>query len=265
MEEGTIWHKEKKEKAVFFMSQIEISSLGINITVTLPKPTVGRRSASKILENRATLADCRPTSAPILADFLVGRRLFCRSTQVKSFVDRSADLQGFCHRWSVGRWSPDNRPTVGRRFEEIFIIISAKSRPIIGRQSTDDRQTVGRCHFIKELSADRRRRSAVNRPTVARLSAVHKMWFVFYSLIMHVSELFIYEIKSCIYVILGFFRWTLWIYHLFLAHLSRRLKWAIVIAHRPSVRPSSVVVVVCKLSHFQLLLQNRLIDFDETW
>ena len=29
-----------------------------------------------------------------------------------------------------------------------------------------------------------------------------------------------------------------------------------------SVRPSSSV---CKLSHFQLLLQNRLIDFDETW
>ena len=64
---------------------------------------------------------------------------------------------------------------------------------------------------------------------------------------------------------------------LFLAHLSRRLEWAIVIAHRPSsVRPSSVrpsssvvvrrpVVVVRKLSHFRLLLQNRLMDFDETW
>ena len=52
---------------------------------------------------------------------------------------------------------------------------------------------------------------------------------------------------------------------LILAHLSRRRKWAIVIAHRPSsVRPS-VVVVVRKLSHFQLLLQNRLMDFDETW
>ena len=43
---------------------------------------------------------------------------------------------------------------------------------------------------------------------------------------------------------------------LFLAHLSQRLKWAIVIAHRPSV---------CKLSHFRLLLQNRLMEFDETW
>ena len=55
---------------------------------------------------------------------------------------------------------------------------------------------------------------------------------------------------------------------LFLAHLSQRLKWAIVIAHRPSsVRPSvrPSVVVVRKLSHFQLLLQNCLMDFDETW
>ena len=34
---------------------------------------------------------------------------------------------------------------------------------------------------------------------------------------------------------------------------------------RPSVRPSSSVVVVRKLSHFRLLLQNRLMDFDETW
>ena len=57
-------------------------------------------------------------------------------------------------------------------------------------------------------------------------------------------------------------------YYFFLAHLSRRLRWAIVIAHRPwsvcpSVRPS--VIVVRKLSYFQLLLQNRLKDFDETW
>ena len=50
----------------------------------------------------------------------------------------------------------------------------------------------------------------------------------------------------------------------FLAHLSRRLEWAIVIEHRPSSvrrRPSSSV----NFSHFQLLLQSRLMDFDETW
>ena len=48
----------------------------------------------------------------------------------------------------------------------------------------------------------------------------------------------------------------------FLAHLSRRLKWAIVVAHRPSVRPASVVR---KLSHFGLLLWNRWTEFNETW
>ena len=50
----------------------------------------------------------------------------------------------------------------------------------------------------------------------------------------------------------------------FLAHLSRRLEWAIVIAHRPSsVRPSSVVRR--KLSHFQLLLWNHWTEFNKTW
>ena len=54
----------------------------------------------------------------------------------------------------------------------------------------------------------------------------------------------------------------------FLAHLSRRLKWAIVIAHCPvSVRPSVVVrpSVRRKLSHFRLLLWNRWTEFNETW
>ena len=49
----------------------------------------------------------------------------------------------------------------------------------------------------------------------------------------------------------------------FLAHRSRRLKWAIVIAHRPSsVRPLSVRR---KLSHFRLLLWNHRTEFNETW
>ena len=50
---------------------------------------------------------------------------------------------------------------------------------------------------------------------------------------------------------------------LFLAHLSRRLEWSIVIAHRPSSirRPS----VRRKLSHFRLLLWNSWTEFNETW
>ena len=54
----------------------------------------------------------------------------------------------------------------------------------------------------------------------------------------------------------------------FLAHLSQRLKWAIVIAHRPSsVRPSSVIrpSSVRKLSHFRLLFWNHWTEFNETW
>ena len=49
----------------------------------------------------------------------------------------------------------------------------------------------------------------------------------------------------------------------FLAHLSQRLKWAIVIAHRPSSvrRPS----VRRKLSYFRLLLWNRITEFNQTW
>ena len=48
-----------------------------------------------------------------------------------------------------------------------------------------------------------------------------------------------------------------------LAHLSRRLKWAIVIAHCPSSvrRPLSVH----KLSHFRLPLWNRWTEFNKTW
>ena len=122
-------------------------------------------------------------SADVGTDFcrFFGRpTTFCRSTQVKSFVDRFADFQGFCHRWSVGRLSPDDRPTIGRLFNYFFIMISVEARPIIGRQSADNRQTVGRWHFIEEPSADRRRISAVIRPMFARLSADHIFWFVLY-------------------------------------------------------------------------------------
>ena len=46
----------------------------------------------------------------------------------------------------------------------------------------------------------------------------------------------------------------------FLGHRSHRLQWPIVITRCPS----SVCRPLDNL-HFQLLLQNRLIDFDETW
>ena len=97
---------------------------------------------------------------------------FCRSTQVKSFVYRSADFHGICHRWSVGRWSPDDRPTFWRNLHHVIgrrlPNHRASIRPTIARRSVDD-----------VLSKNRRQTDA---DMVARLSADHKMWFVLYSL-----------------------------------------------------------------------------------
>ena len=47
-----------------------------------------------------------------------------------------------------------------------------------------------------------------------------------------------------------------------LAHLSPRLKWAFLI----TICPLTVfVVVVVNFSHFQLLLQNHWVNFNQTW
>ena len=126
-----------------------------------------RRLVSKNGENRAPSAECRPTSEAILAIFWLADDFFCRSTEVKSFVDRSNDFQEFCRRWNVGRWSPDDRPTfwrnsyhdIGRRLPDRRASIGRLSpdgpsvtfdqRPVgrqtpdIGRHSADDRPTVG--------------------------------------------------------------------------------------------------------------------------
>ena len=52
----------------------------------------------------------------------------------------------------------------------------------------------------------------------------------------------------------------------FLGHRSRRLQWPFVITRCPAsvVCPSSVRRPLDNL-HFQLLLQNRCMDFDDTW
>ena len=61
---------------------------------------------------------------------------------------------------------------------------------------------------------------------------------------------------------------TLYYDETFLAHLSRRLKWAFLI----KICPLSVVVVVVvvvvfvvNFSHFHLLLQNHSANFKQTW
>jgi hypothetical protein len=57
------------------------------------------------------------------------------------------------------------------------------------------------------------------------------------------------------------YRWVIWYGAQFLAHLSWKLKWAILIARCPS----SVCPSVCKLLHFRLLLQNHWANFNQTW
>ena len=172
-----------------------------------------------------------------------------------NFDDRSTDYQGFCDRWSGGQWSPDDRPTVSRIF---FMKFTSRYRPNSARRSGANRRTIPRRSFDVILSKNcrqiitgyRRRWPTVIFPVMARLSADHKHWFVLYLLFtMHVSATSM-NLKRA-----------------FLAHLSRRLKWAIVIAHRPSsVRPSVVRPSVWrKLSHFRLLLWNRWTEFNETW
>ena len=60
-----------------------------------------------------------------------------------------------------------------------------------------------------------------------------------------------------------------WLIHfglLLLGHRSQRLQWPIVITRCPaSVRHPSSVRRPLNYLHFRLLLQNRLMDFDETW
>jgi hypothetical protein len=62
------------------------------------------------------------------------------------------------------------------------------------------------------------------------------------------------------------YHWQYYCFHFefvppFLAHLSWKLKWAILI----TFCPSSVCLSVCKLLHFRLLLQNRWANFNQTW
>ena len=97
--------------------------------------------------------------------FGVGRRLFRRSTQLLKKVSLTDDFQVFF----IGEASGDGRPTFWRNLHHGHGLRS----PNIERQSADDRQTVGCWHFLKELSADRRRISTVILPMIRPTIADH--------------------------------------------------------------------------------------------
>ena len=139
-----------------------------NTTVTLPKPTVARRSVSKKGENRATSADVgidfgrffgRPTiffvkalklkvsltDPPIFRGFVFGEA----SGNGRPIIGRqSADfLNIFNH--DIGRLTPDHRASIGRRSPDgrsmtFYRKTVGRQTPDIGRHSADDRPTVGR-------------------------------------------------------------------------------------------------------------------------
>ena len=75
--------------------------------------------------------------------------MFVEAIKLKKFIDRSADYQGFCHRWND---NPLYAWQSAGFFYEINILRSTESLPIIG-SSTSDRQTVDRWRFIKGSSA----------------------------------------------------------------------------------------------------------------
>ena len=65
--------------------------------------------------------------------------------------------------------------------------------------------------------------------------------FTFVLLLTTVTHCFLHPMRTAMFECV--FLRTIYFSNAFLAHLSQRLKWAIVIGHRPSsVRPSSVVV-----------------------
>ena len=110
-------------------------------------PQTDRRVRAKLEKS----GDCRPMT-------------FCRGNCVKSFVDRSADFQGFCHRWSIGWWLPDDRPTF-----DFLMKFTSRYRPNV----TANRQTIVRRSVDDSLPKNRRQTVAGIRPMIARLSADH--------------------------------------------------------------------------------------------
>ena len=114
----------------------------------LPKP-------SKSWDNRATVVF-----------------FFLHCNQVNTFVDWFTDFQRFCHRWSDGRWSPDDQPTISRLCDEIKILISAERNLLIGHQPADYHRMVDRLYFSKKkivgrYSPDICRHSADDRHNIS--------------------------------------------------------------------------------------------------
>ena len=128
--------------------------------------TDGRRA--KFKKNRATSVDCRPTSTPILADFVPRTTFFVEAPKLKVSLTDPPIFIGFV----IGEASVDDRPMIGRQFEEIYIMISAKGRQTIGvsigRRSPDGRSITFYQRIVGRRTPDISRHSADGRPTDGR-------------------------------------------------------------------------------------------------
>ena len=120
--------------------------------------------------------------------------MFVEAIKLKKFIDRSADYQGFCHRWND---NPLYAWQSAGFFYEINILRSTESLPIIG-SSTSDRQTVDRWRFIKGSSAVTGYWPSFGQwspdcQQIMGLVALYCLW-------IHVSTITVY-IKACTFVV----------------------------------------------------------------
>ena len=138
------------------------------ILQSLPKPTVGQQNFRK---SGDVGHDCRPTSASILAEYLV------EAPKLKVSLTDPQIFMGFAIGKASG-WSPDDRPTFWRNLHHNIGRRSPDHRASIGRRSPDSRSM----RFYQRTVGRQTPLSAVIRPIVAWQSADHKMWFVLYFL-----------------------------------------------------------------------------------
>ena len=79
----------------------------------------------------------------------------------------------------IGESSGDDRPMIGRQSADAWKKFSSWYRLEVARSLGVNRPTIARRSVDAILSKNHRQTDAGYRPMVARLSADHKMWFVF--------------------------------------------------------------------------------------
>ena len=136
-----------------------------HITQTDGRPTVGEQNFGKSGGRRPIVGRRRHRFWLI---FWSADDFFVEAPKLKVSLTDPPIFIGFV----IGETSGDDRPTVGRRFEEIFIMIfgqrSPDHRASIGRRSPDGRPMPFYQRIIGRQTPDIGRHSVDGRPTVGR-------------------------------------------------------------------------------------------------